>query len=406
MSKKQILSGVDVLLGSGVAQLKNRNVGLITNHTGVTRDLETTSKALCKAGIAVKALFAPEHGIHGDVQDAIRIKDSVDNTLGVPVHSVFGRTYSPTIQTAEDIDTLVYDIQDVGARCFTYIYTMAYGLEFAAEHDLQFVVLDRPIPFTDAHVEGVPVAARFRSFVGDYGLPLRYGLTVGELALYLNRTQGWKADLDIVSLSGWRRDRWYDETDLPWTMPSPNLPTLETAVVFPGTVLLEGTNISEGRGTTRPFELIGAPWLDTAKITEKIREGLENAGITGVLVREALFSPTFDKHAGTPCHGFQLHVTDRNIYAPVGAGIVCLKVLHDEAPEAFKWLHDPKALLHDHHDLPQPKGDETFYVDKLAGTDALRKMIDQGASLAEILERMTEGAADFGKQSEFCHLYD
>jgi len=406
MSKKPVIFGVDVLLDSGAAQLKNQKVGLITNHTGVTRDLEMTSKALCKAGIAVKALFAPEHGIHGDVQDAIHIQDSVDKSLGVPVHSMFGRTYSPTIQAAEDIDTLVYDIQDVGARCFTYVYTMAYGLEFAAKHHLRFVVLDRPNPITDMHVEGVPVDACFRSFVGDYGLPLRYGLTAGELALYLNRIQGWEADLDIVPLSGWTRDRWYDETDLPWTMPSPNLPTLETAMVFPGTVLFEGTNISEGRGTTRPFELIGAPWLDTSKVTEKIREGLENAEITGVLVREALFSPTFDKHAGIPCHGFQLHVTDRNIYAPVVAGIVCLKVLHDEIPEAFKWLHDPKALLHDHHDFPQPKVDETFYVDKLAGTDALRKMINQGAFLAEILDRMTEGVADFEKRSEFCHLYD
>jgi len=406
MSKKQVLFGVDVLLASGVALLKNRKVGLITNHTGVTENLESTGKALYKAGIDIRALFAPEHGVHGDVQDAIRIQDSVDKTLGVPIHSVFGTAYCPTPQTVENIDTLVYDMQDVGARCFTYIYTMAYSLKFAAQHGMQFIVLDRPNPITGVHVEGIPVDTRFRSFVADYGLPLRYGLTVGELARYLNRTQGWDADLDIVPLSGWKRDCWYDETDLPWTMPSPNLPTLETAAVFPGTVLFEGTNISEGRGTTRPFELIGAPWLDAAKVTERIREGLENAGITGVLVREALFSPTFDKHAGIPCRGFQLHITDRNSYTPVAAGIVCLKVLHDEAPEGFKWLRDPKALLHNHHDLPQPKNDETFYVDKLAGTDALREMIDQGASLAEILDRMKEGAADFGKQSEFCHLYD
>jgi uncharacterized protein YbbC (DUF1343 family) len=235
--------------------------------------------------------------------------------------------------------------------------------------------------------------------VGDYQLPFRYGLTAGELAQYLNRKRGWEANLEVIPLFGWRRDLWYDETDLPWVMPSPNLPTLETAVVFPGTVLFEGTNVSEGRGTTHPFELVGAPWLNASKTIDALYKGFECAGAAGVLLREAHFLPTFDKFMGIPCHGFQLHVTERDIYSPVAAGIVCLKVIRDQDPKAFNWLRNPKAL-HELRDV------EIFFVDNLAGTDALRKMIDRGAPLEEILDRLREGASSFVEQSKFCHIYE
>ncbi len=399
MNTVEVRTGIDMLLEKSVISLKNRKIGLITNHTGITRELKSTIEALCETGVDIRALFGPEHGIHGNIQDAIPMPDSVDEKTGIPIYSMFGTTYCPTLQMVRGIDTLVYDVQDVGARFFTYIYTMAYSLAFVAEHHMHFIVLDRPNPITGTHVEGALLEPRFSSFVGDYQLPFRYGLTAGELAQYLNRMQGWDANLEVIPLFGWRRGLWYDETGLPWVMPSPNLPTLETAVVFPGIVLFEGTNISEGRGTTRPFELIGAPWLNAAKTIDALYEGLECAGVAGVLLREAHFLPTFDKYMGTPCHGFQLHVTDRDIYSPVATGIICLKVIRDQDPETFQWLQNPKAL----HQL---QDEEIFFVDNLAGTDALRKMIDQGVSHEEILDRMTEGTASFIEQSKFCHLYE
>jgi len=398
MNKIEVLTGIDRLIEKSAIPLKNKKIGLITNHTGITRKLKSTIKALCEYGVNVRALFGPEHGINGNIQDAIPAPDSIEEKTGVQIYSMFGANYWPTPKMVADIDTLVYDMQDVGARFFTYIYTMAYCLAFAAKNNIQFIVLDRPNPVTGTHVEGALLEPSFRSFVGDYRLPFRYGLTPGELALYLNRTQGWNANLEVIPLLGWRRELWFDETNLPWVMPSPNLPTLETAVVYPGTALFEGTNISEGRGTTRPFELIGAPWLNAAKTIDALYKGFESCGVEGVLLRKAHFRPTFDKYMDTPCHGFQLHVTNREIYSPVAAGIICLKVIRDQNPENFKWLKNPKALH-------QRQKGEIFMIDILAGTDALRNMIDQGVFLKDLLDRMMGGVESFIEQSKFCHLY-
>lgn len=390
MSAGAVKCGVDTLLESGVAALRGLRVGLITNQTGLTKDLKSTADVLLQAGVKLKALFGPEHGIHGAVQDAIPVDDFVDPRTGVRVWSLYGKTQRPTPAMLRDLDALVFDIQDVGVRFYTYIYTMAYAMEAALREGLKFVVLDRPNPLNGITVEGATLDPAFASFVGDYELPFRYGLTIGELARYLNETRGWGATLEIVPVQGWQRGMWFDETGLPWVMPSPNMPTLETATVYPGTVLFEGTNVSEGRGTCRPFEIIGAPWLSSTRLVASLYENMEAAGVRGALIRETYFIPTFDKYQGQVCRGFQVHVVDRSAYEPVKAGVVFLKTLRDLHPEAFQWRR---------------LDDGAYAVDRLAGTDGLRTMIDRGAPLGEIVERMAAGADDFARRRTPYFLY-
>jgi len=386
----RVSTGIDVLLESGAAALKGASVGLITNHTGVTRHLASAIDPLREAGVDLRALFGPEHGVRGDAQDGQTIGHTVDPRSGIPVYSLYGETKRPTPQMLEGLDALVYDIQDVGVRFYTYIYTMAYCLEAAGKLGLKFIVLDRPDPITGTKVEGAPIEPEITSFVGDYGLPFRYGLTIGELARCLNDTQGWGADLEVIAMRGWRRDLWFDETGIPWVMPSPNLPTLETAVVYPGTVLFEGTNVSEGRGTTRPFEIIGAPWIDAARCTKIASENLAAAGVEGALLRETHFVPTHSKHQGEACHGFQIHVLDRDRFEPVRAGVTLLKTIHDLYPDQFAWRSSQK---------------EYWFIDLLSGTRALRDMIDKGCALADVVDRMTQGTEAFAKARERYFLY-
>ena len=385
-----VKNGVDVLLEDGAASLRGLRVGLIANHTGLTRTLRSTAEMLLQAGVQLKALFGPEHGVRGAVQDGTPVEDFVDPRTGVHVYSLYGKTQRPTAAMLRGLDALVFDIQDVGVRFYTYIYTMAYALEAAAREGLKFVVLDRPNPLNGVMVEGATLDPAFASFVGDYELPFRYGLTVGELARYLNETRGWRAALEVVTMQGWRRSMWFDETGLPWVMPSPNMPTLETATVYPGTVLFEGTNVSEGRGTCRPFELIGAPWVSSERLVDALYENMDAVGVRGALIREAYFIPTSGKYHGEVCRGFQVHVVDRSAYEPVKAGVVFLKTLRDLHPEAFQWRRFD---------------DGAYAIDRLAGTDALRTLIDRGAPLSEIVERMAQGADDFARRRESYFLY-
>ncbi|HEY8426608.1 MAG TPA: DUF1343 domain-containing protein [Limnochordales bacterium] len=386
-----VRNGIDVLLEQQAALLKGRRVGLITNPTGTTRTLRSTVDALLDAGVQVRALFGPEHGLRGALQDGRPTDDFVDPRTGIRVYSLYGRTLRPQPEMLRDLEVLVFDIQDVGVRFYTYTYTMAYSLQEAARHGLGFVVLDRPNPITGNRVEGATLEPAFASFVGDYGLPFRHGLTMGELARYLDATQGWGAALHVVTMEGWRRAMWFDETGLPWVMPSPNMPTLETATVYPGTVLFEGTNLSEGRGTCRPFEIIGAPWLTSEGLLPALYANMEAAGVEGALVRELHFIPMFDKHAGQLCRGLQVHVVDRDAYEPVKAAIVLLKTIRDLHPEAFEWRR---------------LGDGTYVIDRLAGTDALRTMVDRGAPLDEILDRMSQGAGAFAQARMPFLLYE
>ena len=391
MKKQRVKAGIDVLLEHRGAPLRGNAVGFITNHTGVTKDLNRSIDALLDVGVDLRALFGPEHGLSGTAQDGDEVSHATDARSGLRVYSLYGERLAPSAEMLDGLDVLVFDMQGVGVRFYTYLYTMAYAMKAAADHRLKFAVLDRPNPITGSVTEGAPIEKTFASFVGDYGLPFRHGLTVGEVARYINVTQGWGAELEVVPMDGWSRALWFDDTDLPWVTPSPNLPTLDTATLYPGTVLFEGTNVSEGRGTTRPFELLGAPWLDAARVVASLRMAFDEAGARGVNVREAYFSPLTSKHAGNLCHGFQLHVTDREVYEPVASAIICLKTIRDQHPDEFAW---------------RSSQDGTFAVDRLAGTDALRKMMAAGAPLADLLDRMTPDLTAFEEVSRQYYLYD
>lgn len=323
-AKQKVLCGADVIARDGI-DLQGK-CGLITNHTGVLRDLSSTADMLNEK-CNLTALFAPEHGVRGDVQAGENITSYTDKKTGIPVYSLFGDDTSEGEKMLASLDAVVFDIQDVGARFYTYAYTMTDTMKLCAEHGIKFVVLDRPNPIGGKKAEGAILDRQFSSFVGRFPTPTRCGLTIGEFALMMNETENIGCDLTVVPMEGWERNLYYDDTDLVFIQPSPNIPTVDTAFVYIGTCIFEDTNLSEGRGTTKPFEMIGAPWLDSKAVIEML--GLQK----GVILRECSFTPTFSDHKGNFCHGIQLHVTDRDSFSPFEVGIRLLDAIrktHDE----------------------------------------------------------------------------
>jgi uncharacterized protein YbbC (DUF1343 family) len=300
----------------------------------------------------------------------------------VPIFSLYSETREPTPAMLDLIDVLVIDIQDVGARIYTFIYTMANCLAAAARKGLPVIVCDRPNPIGGTAIEGAMLEEGHESFVGQYPIPMRHGMTVGELARLFNERHGLGAALEVVPMEGWSRGMYWDETGLPWVMPSPNMPTLDTAIVYPGTVLFEGTMLSEGRGTTRPFELIGAPWLDG----EELAARLNAIGLAGVYFRPAIFEPTFQKHVKATCGGCQIHVTDREAFEPVKAGVALMRECFGLAPDRFEWRAPPYEYEHDK--MP---------IDILAGSPQLRQQIERQTPLADIAASWRAGEAAFAK---------
>jgi uncharacterized protein YbbC (DUF1343 family) len=395
-----VRTGLEVLLESRLDLIRGKRVGLITNPTGVDRLLRSSAGLLKQAqGVRLVALYGPEHGVRGDAQAGQYVPFYFDGKFGVPVFSLYGQSFKPdpgmlrnidaymrSFDTdrsgagkipqggmIEDVDALVFDIQDVGTRVYTYVSTMAYAMQAAAESGLDFIVLDRPNPIDGVDLEG-PVLdyPGQSSFVGLYPIPERHGMTMGELARMFNdRFLKKKANLTVVSMTGWRRPMWFDETELPWVMPSPNMPTLETAAVYPGQVLLEGTNLSEGRGTTRPFELCGAPWIDGYELARR----LNGLGLPGVIFREAWFTPTFSKFASELCGGVELHVADRGSYRPFATALHLIKLVRDSYPEKFEF-----------HDA---------YFDRVAGTKAVREELKKGTPVEDIIRGFEPGLEEF-----------
>lgn len=315
--------------------VQGRRIGLVTNPTGVARDVTPTLYVVARApGARLVALFGPEHGASGAVQDGLPVASGVDASSGLRVYSLYGERKRPTREMLDGIDLLIYDIQDVGVRFYTYVYTLAYVMEAAAECGVEVMVLDRPNPIGGERVEGPVLEPEYASFIGRYPIPVRYGLTVGELAQYLNDVHAIGCDLTVVRMGGWTRDMWHDATGLPWIAPSPNIATLATCEVYPGTCLFEGTNMSEGRGTAHPFEWIGAPWADGRALAAE----LNARGLPGVRFRETHFAPTFSKHTGVDCAGVQPHVTDRYRLRPFEMGLhmidACLRLF----PHDFEFL--------------------------------------------------------------------
>jgi uncharacterized protein YbbC (DUF1343 family) len=345
-----VQTGLERLLAEHIGDLRGRRVALCCNHTAVDHRLRHAIDLLVAAGVKLVRLFGPEHGVRATAQDMEGVHEVVDPVSGAPVVSLYGAdeaSLRPDPALLSDVDVLLFDIQDIGARYYTYQATLGFLMEAAGPLGVEVIVLDRPNPITGLAVEGNHVHPGFESFVGAYPLAVRHGMTMGELARYFVRFCGIDCKLRVVECRGWRRGQWFDQTDLPWVYPSPNMPTLETATVYPGMCLFEATTLSEGRGTTRPFHLFGAPWLDPNRTVELCERGSAEAGLRGVLFRPAAFIPGFQKHARVGCRGVEVHVTDRAVLDTFLLGLVTLQAAYRADPEAFGWRAEPYEFIAD-----------------------------------------------------------
>jgi len=406
--KDKVKPGIEVLLEKHRNLLKGKKIGLITNPTGVDSYLVSTIERLYSLTEGqLVALYGPEHGVRGNAQAGEYVPFYVDEKYGLPVFSLYGQSMKPpqdmllhldefmrNFDTTEagkipeksmvkEIEVMLFDLQDVGTRVYTYIATMAYAMEACAEAGIPFVVLDRPNPINGVMMEG-PILKypEFSSFVGLYPIPLRHGMTAGELALLFNEKYlKKKARLTVIPMENWKRKMWFDETGLPWVIPSPNMPSLDTATVYPGQVLFEGTNVSEGRGTTRPFELCGAPWIDGYELAKEMNK----LALPGVRFREAWFTPTFSKYRGELCGGVQIHVLDRNVYQSVKTSLILIQTIKKMYPDKFRF-----------HET---------YFDKIMGTDEVRKWLEAGWNIEELIARWAEELRAFASEREPFLLY-
>jgi len=393
----RVLSGLDSLARAGLKQLKGKRVGLLMHPASITADLRSAREVLHdRCGAKLAALFGPQHGFAGEKQDnMVESGHMVDAEYGIPIFSLYSETRSPTPAMLERVDVLVVDLQDVGTRVYTFEWTTALALEACAAAGKSVVILDRPNPLGGIEVEGNLIRAGFESFVGLHPVPMRHGLTLGEMALVVNarlarRPGHTSCELTVVPMAGWRRGMWFDGTGLPWVLPSPNMPTLETAVVYPGQVLLEGTNLSEGRGTTRPFETFGAPWLDARAVAKRIAR----RRLPGCVFREHNFEPTFHKFKGEVCRGFQIHVTDRKRFKPYLTTLALLQDVVAVHPDRFEWRKPPYEYVTDR--LP---------IDVLTGDPAVREAIESGADLRKLQASWSRDLAGYRREVKSHLLY-
>ena len=385
-----VVLGSERLLAS--TALHGARVGLVSNPASVDRQLRHIADHLAVHQDArLAALFGPQHGFRSDVQDnMIETRHAHDEVRRVPVYSLYSDVREPTTEMLRDLDLLVIDLQDVGVRIYTYIYTMANCLKAARRHGLKVIVCDRPNPIGGLQVEGPVLVRGFESFVGMYPIPMRHGLTIGEIARLFNEEFGIGADLEVIAMEGWRREMYWDDTELTWIISSPNIPTFDTTTVYPGGVLFEGTNVSEGRGTTRPFELIGAPWV----VAERFAEAMNRRDLPGVCFRPAVFEPTFQKHAGKACAGVQIHARDRRTFRPVEAGVALIEAFRASDPNQFRWKDPPYEYEY-----------EKMPIDCLAGSSTLRDQIDAGVPAHEIAAGWKEPVDEFLTIRERVLLY-
>lgn len=378
-----VAPGVEVLLSDSLALLRGKRVGLITNHTARDREGTSTIDLLHHApGVKLVALFGPEHGIRGVARGGAHVASSVDSATGVPVYSLYGETRVPTAAMLRDVDVLVYDIQDVGARVYTYVWTMALAARAAGQAGIPFVVLDRPNPIRDDRVEGGVLRPAFRSFVGEFPVALRYGLTPGELLRWLVGTGQLAAEVHVVPMRGYRRDAWYDQTGLPWVDPSPNIRDLETALLYPGTVFFEATNVSEGRGTDAPLKLVGAPWMTDAAAIARAMNARHLPGVRFEATRRTIGRG--EKYAGRTIPMVRIRVTDRDAVRPVDVGALLMQEIHRRHPRAWRW---------------QANG-----IEELSGSRALRKAVERG-TVEALLREWDEESARFAEEVERYRLY-
>ena len=378
-------TGLDIFEKNWPRKLKGSRVGLVVHPASVNKKLEHAADCFFKSGkFELAALFGPQHGIRGETQDnMIEWKGFRDKKTGLPVYSLYSSTRKPETSMMKDIDVIAIDMQDIGSRYYTFIWTMELCMQAGMETGKSVVVLDRPNPLGGTITEGPVLDMAFTSFVGQRPLPVRHGMTIAEVAGYLRDEFYSSLDFHIIPMKEWKRRMWFDETGLPWVLPSPNMPTLDTALVYPGMCLLEATNVSEGRGTTRPFEMFGAPFINAEVLEEK----LKSFKLPGVLFRPMYFQPTFQKHAGKLCGGAQIHVTNRNRFRPFKTGVAIIKAIQDLYPGFFKWKQPPYE--YEKNKMP---------IDILAGTDRLRKDIEHGRSIAHMEEWWSEQCHSFNRK--------
>ena len=380
----QVRTGLEVLLSDSLHVLRGKRVGLITNHTGLDRNGRRNVDLLARApGVQLVALFGPEHGFAGTVRGGDKIGGATDSATGLPIHSLYGETRVPTAAMLENVDVLLYDIQDVGARVYTFVWTMALAAEAAGKLGKKLVVLDRPNPIRADIVQGGVLDTAHRSFVGQYDVALRYGLTPGELLRFLVGTGRVKADVGVIPMRGYTRSMWYGETGVPWVNPSPNIRDEETALLYPGTVFFEATNLSEGRGTLKPLKQVGAPWMTDA---EEIAAALRARNIPGINFEASTADvKAGDKHGGKTIPVVCLRVTDRNTADPVAAAVWLLREIRARHPADFAWQRGTGA-------------------ERLSGTSDFRAAIESG-NVQALLDRWKREAADFERSTRPYRLY-
>jgi uncharacterized protein YbbC (DUF1343 family) len=394
MNRPTVQTGLEILVREGFQRLRGRRVGLVTNPAGVDARLCPIADLVTEAAdVRLAALFGPEHGFGAEAQDLIGVPDTVHPRYGCPVHSLYGvsvESLRPKPEHLRGLDVLVIDLPDIGSRYYTFQATMLYCLEAAAQCGLPVIVLDRPNPLNGATVEGPTIRPGFESFVSAHPIAIRHGLTLGELATMYVAELRIQVSMDVIPCVGWRRDQYFDATSLPWVLPSPNMPTLDTAIVYPGQCLIEGTNLSEGRGTTRPFEIVGAPWVSPERVLRK----LASDELSGVTIRPLSFRPTFHKFAGELCGGVQIHVTDRNEFRPVRTSLALLAALRTEDEGQFRWRTETYEFVSD-----RPA------IDLLFGSDRERLALDAGVPVADIARAWEEDEAAFALRTMPYLLY-
>jgi uncharacterized protein YbbC (DUF1343 family) len=384
MPVPSVQTGLDIFEKNWPAQLKGLRVGLIVHPASVNQQFEYAAQLFsCSGNFTLSALFGPQHGIRGETQDnMVEWEGFIDKQTELPVFSLYGSTRKPDPAMLKNIDAVAIDVQDVGSRYYTFIWTLELCMQACMEMGLPVVVLDRPNPIGGHITEGNVLDGAYASFVGNRPLPIRHGMTIGEIGSYLRNEFYPSLDFHVISMRGWKRNMWFDKTGLPWVLPSPNMPTLDTATVYPGMCLLEGTTLSEGRGTTRPFEIFGAPFIDPDMLMKQLRE----YSLPGVIFRPMFFQPTFQKHAGEICGGAQIQVIDREKFKPFKTGVAVIKSIHDLYPDQFSWKQPPYEYE-----------TEKMPVDILAGTDRLRREIENGEDIDRMEEWWQEECSRFDK---------
>ena len=390
--KKQVLTGLDLVEKLWPKALKGARVGLVAHPASVNGKIEHAVEVFRRSRkFRLSALFGPQHGIYGQTQDnMVEWEGFRDPATGLPVYSLYGKSRKPTSEMLRDIDVLAIDLQDVGSRYYTFIWSLDLCLQACKEAGKTLVVLDRPNPIGGRTIEGPVLKPDYASFVGLRPLPVRHGMTMGEIGHYLEDTFYPGVHYRVVPIQGWKRETWFDETELPWVLPSPNMPMLDTATVYPGMCLFEGTEVSEGRGTTRPFEIFGAPFIHPETLMDRLKE----FKLPGVVFRPLYFQPTFQKHAGTVCGGAQIHVTDREKFRPFKTGVAILKAIHNTYPREFAWKQPP----YEYEEVKLP-------IDILAGSDRLRRDIESWRDLNEMEAWWKEELRSFEKIRKRYLLY-